>query len=353
LALRRLKITDVRCLSEVELSLDPTRNYIYGANGAGKTTILEAVFLLGRGRSFRTRQLRRLVRHGRTGLAVYGEVEQGDRLRRLGVALQSGRLEKKIDGEAAAGTASLVEILPLHTIDPSVHELIQGGPSERRRFLDWGVFHVEHGYLDAWRRYRRVLGQRNAALKAGGRPSEIATWSAALAEAGEVVDRGRATYVAQLAPELAERGRAVLGRPLALSYERGWLVDMPLEAALRAAEPRDRLLGNTELGPHRADLGILLDSERVQGQASRGQQKLAASALVISQASVFSRVRGRSTLLVDDPAAELDSAALERLMAALETVDAQLILTALSTSQLKSTKDSSVFHVEHGEVREL
>jgi len=163
--LRRLRITDVRCLAEAELALDPARNYIYGPNGAGKTSILEAIYLLGRGRSFRTRQIRRLVRYGRSGLAVFGEVGDGPRLRRIGVAFNQGRLEKKIDGSAAAGTAALVEILPVHAIDPSSHELIQGGPSERRRFLDWGVFHVEHGYLDTWRRYRRLLGQRNAALK--------------------------------------------------------------------------------------------------------------------------------------------------------------------------------------------
>jgi DNA replication and repair protein RecF len=353
LALRRVRITDLRCLIEVELALDPTRNYLYGANGAGKTSVLEAIFLLGRGRSFRTRQIRRLVRHGRPGLAVYGEVEEGERLRRIGVGFREGRLEKKIDGEPAAGTAALVEILPVHTIDPSVHDLIQGGPSERRRFLDWGVFHVEHGYLDAWRRYRRVLGQRNAVLKKGGRPSELATWTAALAEAGELVDQQRASYVGHLQPELAERGAAILGRPLTFVYHRGWPADVPFAAALGAGESRDRVLGNTELGPHRADLEILQDAEPVHGQASRGQQKLAAASLILAQVNVFGRIRGRSVLLVDDPAAELDGSALERLLTALDTVSAQLILTGLSTSQLAPRPGSAVFHVERGEVRGL
>jgi DNA replication and repair protein RecF len=353
LALRRIRITDFRCLTEVALALHPARNYIYGANGAGKTSVLEAIFLLGRGRSFRTRQIRRLVRHGRPGLAVYGEVQEGERLRRIGVAFKEGRLEKRIDGEPAAGTVSLVEILPVHTIDPSIHDLIQGGPSERRRFLDWGVFHVEHDYLDAWRRYRRVLGQRNAVLKKGGRPSELATWTVALAEAGELIDQHRASYVALLKPELAERGQTLLDRPLTLAYHRGWPAEGSLAAALGAGESRDRVFGNTELGPHRADLEILLDAEPVHGQASRGQQKLAAASLILAQVSVFGRVRGRSVLLVDDPAAELDNASLERLLAVLETVSAQLILTGLSASQLAPPKGSTVFHVERGEVRAL
>jgi DNA replication and repair protein RecF len=340
-------------LAEVELVLDPACSYIYGANGAGKTSILEAIFLLGRGRSFRTRQIRRLIRHGRSGLAVFGEVEEGQRIRRIGVAFTEGRLEKKIDGEPAAGTAALAEILPVHTIDPGSHDLIQGGPSERRRFLDWGVFHVEHGYLDAWRRYRRLLGQRNAALKKAAPPAELATWTAALAEAGEAIGRSRATYVAELAPELGERGKALLGWPLTLEHERGWRAETPLVEALKATEGRDRAFGNTEVGPHRADLAIYMDGRRAHEEASRGQQKLAAASLILAQATVFSRVRGATALLVDDPAAELDREALERLLAALGTVDAQLILTGLSPSQLPPRKGSAVFHVEHGAVHGL
>jgi DNA replication and repair protein RecF len=351
LALRRVRISDLRCLAEVELALDPARNYIYGPNGAGKTSILEAIFLLGRGRSFRTRQIRRLVRHGRSGLAVFGEVEEGQRIRRIGVAFSEGRLEKRIDGEAAPGTASLVEILPVHALDPSSHELIEGGPSERRRFLDWGVFHVEHGYLDAWRRYRRLLGQRNAALKKGAPGTELATWSAALAEAGESIARSRAAYVAELGPEVAEQGKALLERPLALEHERGWRTDLSLAEALIATESRDRAFGNTEVGPHRADLALSVDGRRVHDEASRGQQKLAAASLILAQATVFTRVRGSSALLVDDPGAELDGAALERLLGALDTVGAQLVLTGLAASQLAPRQGSAVFHVEHGDVR--
>ena len=103
--LRRLRVSDFRCLEEVELDLDPARNYFYGANGAGKTTLLEAVYLLGRGRSFRTRQARALVRHGQAGLSVYGDVDDGVRLRRLGAAFADRRLERRVDGAPASGAA--------------------------------------------------------------------------------------------------------------------------------------------------------------------------------------------------------------------------------------------------------
>ena len=149
--LDRIRIKALRCLAEAELTLDPARNYIYGPNGAGKTTILEAFSLLGRGRSFRTRQVRKLVRRGEEGFTVYGELVLNGRRRRVGVAYVGGRLEKRIDGETASGTAALAALLPVHVIDPGVHDLIQGGPSERRRFLDWGVFHVEPDYLEVWK----------------------------------------------------------------------------------------------------------------------------------------------------------------------------------------------------------
>jgi len=354
LALRRFRITALRCIAEAELALDARRNYIYGPNGAGKTSILEGIFLLGRGRSFRTRHVRRLVRHGASGLAVYGEVDDGKRVHRIGVAFTSGRLEKKVDGQEGASGVALAEILPVHTIEPGSHDLIQGGPSERRRFLDWGVFHVEHDYLDAWRRYRRILGQRNAALKASNAAtSEIGAWSAALLQAGEEIDGRRKAYVAQLADAFAERGQLLLDSPLRLDYHQGWRGDRTFAEALAESEGRDRAAGTTEIGPHRADLAIEIHGRKVQDEASRGQQKLTAVALVLAQADVLSEARAGGVLLVDDPAAELDAGALERLLAVLETVEAQLILTGLSPQQLAPRAASAVFHVERGHVRGL
>ena len=126
--------------------------------------------------------MRRLVSHGADGFAIYGEADVEGALRRLGVAYRAGRLEKKIDGQPAVGMAQLASLLPVHAIDPSMHAIVEGGPSERRRFLDWGVFHVEPTYLDAWKSYRRILSQRNAALKRSAAGAELQAWSAALAE---------------------------------------------------------------------------------------------------------------------------------------------------------------------------
>jgi DNA replication and repair protein RecF len=354
LALTRIRISTLRCLKAVELELDAGRNYVFGPNGAGKTSLLEGIFVLGRGRSFRTRQMRRLVRHGDEGFAVFGEVVVDGATRRLGIAYQGGRLEKKIDGEVASGMAELAELLPVHAIDPTMHALVEAGPSERRRFLDWGVFHVERSYLDAWKRYRRVLSQRNAALKGGGLPAELRPWTAALVEAARPVHDARRRYIERLAPRVEAFGRRLLDRPLSIEYRRGWDDEVALEAALAAAEPRDRQHGITEIGPHRAELVLRLDERRVQDEASRGQQKLTAAALILAQVAVESAERpGRSVLVVDDPVAELDSASLGRLLGCIGDLRAQVIYTALSPGHLPVEPGDPVFHVERGEVRKL
>lgn len=352
--LRRVRITTLRCLREVDLALDPARNYIFGPNGAGKTSLLEGIFVLGRGRSFRTRQMRRLVQHGSEGFSVFGEVDADGARHRLGVAYRAGRLEKKIDGEVATSMAELAALLPVHAIDPSMHALVEGGPSERRRFLDWGVFHVERDYLEAWKRYRRVLSQRNAALKRGAGAGDLTPWTTALVEAGESVDVRRRRYLERLAPFVADFGQKLLDRPLALDYRRGWAADADFADVLATTLARDRAHGTTETGPHRADIVLRLDQRRVQDEASRGQQKLTAAALILAQVAVESSERpAHSVLVIDDPAAELDSQSLTRLLAALGDLRAQLVFTALRPADLPAEPGFPVFHVERGVVRGL
>jgi DNA replication and repair protein RecF len=350
LPLSHLRISAVRCLTEVEVDLDQRRNYVFGPNGAGKTSILESIYLLGRGRSFRTRQIRKLVRTGTDGFSVFGEVRTTERSRRVGVAFDDGHLQKKLDGDETVGTAELAVVLPVHVIEPGIHALIEGAPSERRRFLDWGVFHVEHAYLDGWRQYRRILGQRNAALK-GASSAELQGWTTALVEAGQYVHDARRVYVEKLAGSVAEIGARLFGTAVHVGYRQGWSDRLGFEEALAEAEAADRAQGVTHVGPHRADLEVLLDERGVRDEASRGQQKLVATTLVLGQVCVHRETTCTpGVLLVDDPGAELDTSALTRLLDTLDALPAQLIITGLSAAQLSPLPGFPVFHVERGKV---
>ena len=344
--LKHLRITNLRCLTEVEFSPHPNRTYFFGPYGAGKTSLLEAIYLLGRGRSFRTRYNRRLIQRGQDCFSVYGELQQNGVKRRLGVGLGPKGLNLRLDSETAPSMAALAKVMPVHVIEPNIHRLIEGSPGDRRRFLDWGVFHVEHNYLEAWRRYRRVLGQRNAALKSG---QSVSAWDSGLISAGTDVDSARKYYVERLSDALCGIGESLLGTPLKVSYNSGWQEGKDFTKALEDSKKRDLNIGVTHVGPHRADLRVKLDSRNVREEISRGQQKLVAAGLILAQIRAFAVNQGSGgILLVDDPAAELDQSSLSSLLAVLDGLPAQQIITGLQRPILPTKLNYPVFHVEQG-----
>ena len=351
MGLARVVIDNIRCIAHADLALSEEQNLIIGPNGAGKTSFLESIYLLGRGRSFRSRQSARLVRDGTEGFSVFGELAaDGGGERRLGIALDRGRLAAKVDGDGTEGLAALARAFPVHVIDPRLHYLVEAGPSERRRFIDGGVFHVEPSYLERWRTYRRLLGQRNAALKRGA-AADVDVWRAPFIEAGEAVSAMRAGYTTGLATAVAAVSARLLGRSVELVYRQGWREEYSLAEALEASADRERRVGLTQAGPHRADVALRLGGGLVRDVASRGQQKLVAAALVLGQILELARLTGqRPALLVDDPAAELDDEALARLLDELESLPAQRIVTGLRLASLAPRETDPVFHVEQGRI---
>ena len=220
--LNRLEIDDFRCIERASLALDSRYNLFVGENASGKTSLLEAIFFLGRGRSFRTRRLDRLVRQGRDEFRLVGWVGGEGPATVLGIAGSREGTEIRVGGGSAPSTASLAEHFPPQIIDPDVHKLLEDGPTRRRRFLDWGVFHVEHSFLDVWQRYHRALRQRNAALRQHASRFSIEAWDQELLQAGERLDVLRREYLAQLAEPLHAVGAALLGLEVTVAYSSGW-----------------------------------------------------------------------------------------------------------------------------------
>lgn len=329
MALRRVQVTDFRCLQSAVLELDPHFTLISGPNASGKTSLLEALYVLGRGRSFRTRHIEHLIRRGTERFVVFGEIEAMQRHLPLGIEGSSAGIRAKVAGEKAATLAELALQLPIQIIDPEVHRLIEEGPSRRRRFLDWGVFHVEQEFVGHWRRYHQVLRQRNAALKSRQAPL-VSAWDSDLIRYGELVTMARQRYVQALGVQAMPIGAALLGQDLTLSYRAGWVKDQSLAEALANNLKSDLDLGITQIGPHRADVGIRLEGLSVKDRISRGQQKLLAAALLVAQINLFPEGAPiRPTLLLDDPAAELDDERLAKLIAEVSTHAVQLIVTTL------------------------
>lgn len=352
--LHSLTVRNFRCIEYAELAFQPGLNLVAGANASGKTTLLEAIFFLGRARSFRTNRLEPLIRHQADELQVYGRV--GEAASPLGIRRGRRHSEMRYAGQPVTSLAALAQAFPVQVLDPTVHGLLEEGPKQRRRFLDWGVFHVEQGFQSVWQRYNRALRQRNVLLRQEAAPEDFPPWEQELAETGSAIDRYRRAYLERLVPALLPVTTRLLAleAPIQLEYLPGWPEAEPLEAALARSREQDRSQGATRPGPHRADFTIKINNIRAQDMVSRGQQKVLAGALVLTQSRLYRERTGESAvLLADDLPAELDGAHLERFLELAGDGSSQLFLTAIRPDAVPESmrRDAAWFHVEQGAFR--
>lgn len=350
--LAELRVENLRCIESAALDLAPELNLIAGANGAGKTSVLEAIFLLGRGRSFRTRNTERLIRHGQSRLTVFGRTDDAPaQVAGVEVAADGGT-RARINGANAESLLELSAVLPVQAIDPEIHKLVDQGPERRRRWLDWLVFHVEPSFGIHWARYNRALKQRNAALRSG--ISHIDGWDAELIKNGEAMATARSAAMERLTPRLTQMFERFGGLEVTASLSQGWAAGTPLSDSLKTHIDRDRVRGTTTMGPHRADVVLRRHQRTARETLSRGQQKLTAVAMIVSQLQLLQEEVGlKAVLLLDDPAAELDTQNLQRLFAELTALRCQMIATSLTPETALFQAPKATFHVEQGRVVRL
>jgi DNA replication and repair protein RecF len=355
----RLDIAGLRRFDHVSLAPGPGLNLLLGDNGAGKTSVLEALHLMAYGRSFRGRVRDGLVGTAAAAIEVFVEWEEAAsaRTRRAGLRHGGQAWEGRLDGAAVRHLGDLCAALAVVTFEPGSHALVMGGSESRRRLLDWGLFHVEPGFLPLWRRYARALKQRNALLKARACATELDAWDHELADAGEPISRHRQHYLEQLQPCLQAMVADLL--PAAgqarLEFLPGWRRDeLSLADALLLARDRDRAVSHTSTGPHRADWRIGYAAFPGREALSRGQAKLTALAILFAQAELHAGLRGEWPIMaLDDLASELDHHHQARVLDRLHASGAQVFITgteapaALRDSAMPTTR----FHVEHGQVR--
>ena len=362
----RVALNRVRRFDSVELAPRPGINLITGDNGAGKTSILEALHLMAYGRSFRGRVRDGLVQKGAEGLDIFVEWEErghaqglaGHR-RRAGLAHSGHSWRGRLDGEDISQLGTLCAALAVVTFEPGSHALVSGGSEPRRRFVDWGLFHVEPDFLPLWRRYTRALKQRNALLKSGAGGAALDAWDHELAEAGTPLTSRRQHYLERL-QERATRIAAELAPSLqlqAMDLQPGWRrQEMALADALLLARDRDRMAGYTSVGPHRADWSVGFAQIPGRDALSRGQAKLTALACLLAQAEDYAQQRGEwPVIALDDLGSELDRAHQQRVLARLAQTPAQIFITATEVPPALQTelRPSAMFHVEHGTVQTL
>jgi DNA replication and repair protein RecF len=351
MTLRALTVMNLRCIEAAELEVPAGLSLIWGGNGSGKTSLLEAIFLLGRGRSFRTRNTERLIRRGQNHLRVIGRTDGGAQAteRVIGFELAGGTVTARIAGRPADSLTELSQAFPVQVIEPGVHRLVEEGGYRRRRWMDWAVFHVEPRFAETWVRYTRNLKQRNAALKVD--PAQAAVWDPELARLGEIIVDSRARFIRDLEPYWHEAVAALAALPVELHYLRGWSQEHSLAEALVASRARDEARHLTHSGPHRADVAVRLDGRPAREVLSRGQQKLVAVAMTIAQLRMLQAMTQTTpTLLLDDPAAELDGDHLERFIGQVAQLRCQLVVTSLHAESRLFGSPERTFRMDQGRV---
>lgn len=353
-----LQGSNLRCFAEFSLTPVLGVNLLLGENGAGKTSVLEALYLLGYGRSFRGRVRDGLIQQGQRQLLLSANWQNAN-----GFAQQGGLQHSGGDWQARLNAAPVDNLsqfcsqFPILCFEPGSHELISGAADHRRRFIDWALFHVEPNFYPQWRRFNRALKQRNALLKSNPSAAELGPWDLEFAEAGEAISAYRKTYLMQLLPYFTALSQTLLpeSQHTELMYSSGWRENLPLIDALRLNQERDLQTGFCSVGPHRADWKTRMDAHFAPEHFSRGQAKLLALAAVLAQAKHFYTAKAEwPVLCFDDLASELDARHLGFVLTQLTQTKAQVWITG--TQALPEIDHLALackqFHVKHGSIRE-
>ncbi|GAB3487150.1 DNA replication/repair protein RecF [Marinomonas epiphytica] len=354
----RLDIAHVRNLSSVRFEPSPQVNLIIGENGSGKTSILEAIYLLSFGRSFRSHKHKTYIQHDTPHCLVFAQLKQ-DNEQVVPVGLQrhrDGQVDVRIQGQRAQSAIELAERLPVQLINPDAFRLLEGSPSIRRQFIDWGVFHFDESFINAWRGWQKALKQRNTLLRRGKiSASLLSAFDQELIRLGEQVNFARKAYVDNLTPYFTKVLSELSGElEVKLQFYQGWDSQKTLAQMVESGRDRDIELGYTHGGPQRADLKVKTPVGDALDSLSRGQQKLVVSALKIAQGQLLMSTGRPLVFLVDDLPAELDTKHRQKLCHLLESLNSQIFITSVGPDSgdfdWADTTDVRQFLMNNGEL---
>lgn len=335
-------------------------NIFHGNNGSGKTSLLESIYYLGLGRSFRTSAHQKLIQQTTDKLSLFGQlITQGERQIAIGIEREmQGPPRLRIAEQDVASIAELANFLPLHIINSQSHQLFESGPALRRKYLDWGLFYESKSFLNIWRQYERALKQRNAVLRDKRPKAELKVWTTELTQYGLALDALRRDYLSAIVPIIQETTDALVQiSNLNFHYTPGWDENSDLETILEDHYQEEYRLGFTQYGPHRADLDMTIDGIPMKHFLSRGQQKLLVCAMIIAQGKRLTTDAKKELIyLVDDLPSELDVYGREKLISLLSTQQTQVFITAIEAKEIfdyvghRSGLVMDVFHVKQGQV---
>ena len=367
MALNQLFINGFRNLDKIELQpLSQGFNFFYGQNGSGKTSFLEAIYFLGHHRSFKSLNTDYLIRYSSDRFNIFCNIrDQFNQTIPIGVEqLSKGDFRIRINGNDISTISELATYLPIRLINVHSHHLLEEGPLFRRKYLDWGIFYQNKEFQATWYRFKRLLKQRNAALKRRASSNELLSWTEEFVQSALALHQVRLDYWNQLLLYL----QAILNKRLSLlfdlshfstSYFPGWDQTQSYSDILTKALPSDLERGYTRFGPHRADLSFKINNILAKEVLSTGQQKLLVCGMMLAQGAFLAeRTNKQPIYLIDDLPAELDIESRRWLINTLAEQGAQVFVTAVeqkAMSEILAQVNSPVkmFHVKQGTITEV
>lgn len=351
MAISQLSLTDFRNLQSATLGFNPRFNLISGDNGSGKTSLLEAIYVLCQAQSFRTHQIKQCINHEKNGFLLFGRFDH----HKAGLAKNNKKLEIHVNGESIKRRSELVKRTPINIVNADSFVLIDGAPQKRRAFLDWCMFHVEPGYAEDWRLFQHALRQRNRLLKSRRDLKLLDYWDQHLIEPSLRLSAMRRKYCAELQAIVEVELQQILsGISLELEYRQGWPEEFSLPESIGNNHDRDIRAGFTSTGIHRDDLRFLSGGRNASDILSRGQSKRLCLALLLAALKVVSKSRKtRIILLIDDLHSELDVSAQNMVYQQFIDMDLQMFISNIDNAVplALSGKEFKLFHVEHGIIK--
>lgn len=348
----KLSLKNVRIIESEIIYPNPGVNLIYGKNGSGKTSVLEAIHLLSRAKSFRTPKINELLKKGEKSLLVTGQLDHDHQgTIAVGFSREENKSKIRFQSTPVQSISEQAAKIPIVTQTTESHSLLTGGPKIRRKWLDWYMFHVEPKYLSSWKKYHTALRNRNLLLRKYGKMEELDVWEHQMVEFGTKIIEMSKKAIDQINHVFKQKAMKIVGEEVDITYSSVAEIADYRENLQRNRE-HDRERGFALIGPHRASIEFFINEQKAAKFLSRGQSKLYISAQKLAEIDCMMEKTGlKPVLLLDDVAAELDSDSRGIILKELEASGIQSFITTTEAS-LFPQFESSLFHVERGCVKD-
>ncbi len=351
-----LTIEQVRNLSDVKIAPSPEANIIYGENASGKTAILESIYLLSKARSFRTAHIKEVIQHGREYLTVSALINtRENKTVNTGLRKSNKETEIRYDGERIKAVSEQAKNVVVQTANPDKTTLLTGSPRDRRKWIDWAMFHVEHDYLQVWHSYHRALRNRNALLRRAAKEEEYYVWESIMADTAKKLKGMWQKYLICLQQYYQETADQHACASVMFAAKKDKQKGGGFLEHLQMTRQSDIKAGFTQQGPHKADFEFKTEGKHISAVFSRGQIKLFVILLSIAQAKLLKNERKLTPIfLVDDLTAELDKKTIDMLLELLYVEKMQLFITSIEPDEIiRKNTETTLFHVKQGSVKNV